>query len=264
MEPLYNYIVTPANSSPNWDGHRHLFSHRGLNTLEFGKCVGFIDIEFDHLDKYEDIPGLYDKYLPDIPSYNKILASGLTIDDIKKIYNAHQDRIAGFGELKLYDVFNDKPVNFKRISFARDVCKFSEDVGCLPVYIHYEIENIQHIKVLDNLLRDFPDVPIILCHCGMNTHNQEFAWGAVKKLATEHGNCWLDVSWDAAQWLADNPMLIMQLPRERIFWGSDTSPRLKAHGFKSASIKDIYSWRNEIKSFMDSDANLMKLFNTYT
>lgn len=265
MKPLSSYVRFPMI-----DGHRHVFSHRGINTMTFGDgCIGFMDIEYDCLDQYKDIPAMYNSYIRDYikgtkdlaQRRTKLLATALTIDDIKKIYNDHLDTIVGFGELKLYDNFKGKDLKFKRISFARDVCKFSQQVGCLPVYIHYELTEDKEVKAFDKLLTDFPDVPIVLCHLGMNEHNQQYAWGAAKKLAWEHGNCWLDISWDAAHWLATNPMLITQLPVDRIFWGSDTSPRLKAHGFISASFDEIYGWRNSFMSYLDSDKNIKRLFH---
>jgi len=238
-----------------------MFSHRGLNKCKehFTCSVCFADIEFDHMDEYKDIPALYEKYI-DIPCW-KMLATALNIGDIKKIYNAHPDKIAGFGELKLYDKFKGYEVNYKHISFARQVCKFSDELGGLPVYIHYELNEPWEVRAMDRLMRDFPDVPIVLCHCGMNDSNQEFAFGAAKKLAAEHGNCWLDLSWDAAKFFSTNPMLITQLPGDRIFWGSDTSPRLEAHGFISAGLPEIKSWHQSIEPYMDSDINLKRLYN---
>ena len=95
MKSLYNYIRTF-----NIDGHRHVFSHRGDIAGE--NCVGFMDIELDELDKYKDIPGMYDEYIKGHDLKNiRLLATGLTIEDIKAIYNAHPDVIKGFGELKL-------------------------------------------------------------------------------------------------------------------------------------------------------------------
>lgn len=230
--------------------------------MSFGEgCIGFVDIEYDCLNEYKDIPAMYDKYIKKKPADVRLLATALTVSDIKTIYNSHPDTIVGFGELKLYDSFKGKDVKFKHISFARDVCRFSQQVGCLPVYIHYELTEDKEVKAFDKLLTDFPDVPIVLCHLGMNEHNQQYAWGATKKLAWEHGNCWLDISWDAAKWLSANPMLITQLPTDRIFWGSDTSPRLKAHGFISASVDEIYGWRNPLMQYFDSDKNIKRLFN---
>lgn len=261
MKPLHSYIENKlAQKTTLWDGHYHAFSHRGpnkMNTTEFK--VGFADIELDCLNEYKDIPALYDRMMPKCNGIDRWLATGLTIDDIKKIYRNHPD-IAGFGELKLYDEFKGKPVNFKKISFAREVCKFSTECGNLPVYIHYELNDSTNIGAIDKLLRDFPDVPIVLCHCGMSQKNHEYAFAAARKLSYEHGNLWLDLSWDAADYLAYNPLLVTQLPQDRIFWGSDSSPRLVDHGFISATPEDIDRWRTAIKPYMNSDRNLKALF----
>lgn len=262
MQSLSTYVAQKlAIRTTMWDGHYHTFSHRGINDQSNAEIrVGFADIELDHLDEYKDIPGMYDRMMPKCERIGKWLATGLTIEDIKEIYKRHPD-IAGFGELKLYDEFKGKPVKFKRISFAREVCKFSEECGGLPVYIHYELNEPLNIRAFDKLLRDFPDVPIVLCHCGMSEKNTEFAFNAARKLAYDHGNCWLDISWDAAKYLSVNPLLIAQLPQDRIFWGSDTSPRLVAHGFKSATPEDIQEW-SDVNEYMNSDRNICTLFRS--
>ena len=261
MNNISSYIMAGMQTSLVWDGHFHAFSHRGVNKMSSAELrVGFADIELDCLDQYKDIPGMYDRMMPKCERIGAWLATALKIEDIKEIYKRHPNEIKGFGELKLYDVFKDKPVNYKKISFAREVCKFSEECGNLPVYIHYELIELLHVRAIDKLLRDFPDVPIVLCHLGMNQSNQEFAFNTVKKLAYDHGNCWLDISWDAARYLSTNPMLITQLPPDRIFWGSDTSPRLVAHDFKSASPEDISRWKNAINPYMSSDRNIRSLF----
>lgn len=261
MQSLPTYIENKVNPNPTiWDGHFHAFSHRGPNKMSNAELrVGFVDIELDCLDEYKDIPAMYDRMMPKCERIGKWLATGLTINDIKEIYKRHTSDIVGFGELKLYDEFKGKPVKYKRISFAREVCRFSTECGNLPVYIHYELNEPLNIRAMDKLLRDFPDVPIVLCHCGMSEKNTEFAFAAARKLATEHGNCWLDISWDAAKYLSRNPMLITQLPPDRIFWGSDTSPRLTAHGFKSASPDDILEW-SVVNKYMNSDRNIRSLF----
>lgn len=247
---------------PAWDGHYHAFSHRGVNRCpDDGRLkVGFADIELDCVNEYKDIPALYDRMMPKCPNVGVWLATGLTIEDIKEIYKRHPEDIKGFGELKLYDEFKGKPVKFKRISFAREVCKFSESVGNLPVYIHYELNEPLNVRAMDKLLTDFSDVPIVLCHLGMSSRNQDFAFGAAKMLAAKHGNCWLDISWDACDYLAYNPMLITQLPQDRIFWGSDTSPRLEAHDYKTADIPTIELWASKVNKYMHSDRNIRSLF----
>lgn len=259
MKTLQSICESTLHRDYMFDGHIHLFSHRGLNPDSLcPMCVGFADIELDHLKDY-DVPALYDKYLPQVRCMYP-LATGLTIDDIKSIYKAHKDKIAGFGELKLYDSFKDKPLNFKKISFAREVCKFSEECGCLPVYIHYELCTAREVQFLSNLLNDFPDVPVVLCHCGMNQNNHQYAYGVVVELMSQYSNLWVDVSWDASDWFSHNPMLLTQLDRDRVIWGSDLSPRLAAHGYISSSPSKIEVNRQFISTYLDSDTNIIKLF----
>ena len=243
------------------DGHIHLFSHRGLcEDSAAGTRVGFIDIEYDQMENYKDIAALYDRYLPQLKN-DIVLASATDIETIKNIYKKHPTQIRGFGELKLYDSFKGEELNYKRISFAREVAKFSsEQIAILPVYIHYELTNPQEIKHLDKLLKDFPTVPVVLCHCGMSRENPEYAFGAVKRLMAEHSNLWTDISWTSAEYFSKNPMLLTQLDQDRVFWGSDFSPRLKAHGYTSASKADILSWRDAISTYIDSDRNIKRLF----
>ena len=238
MQSLYSYIRTF-----NIDGHRHVFSHRGDIAGE--NCVGFMDIELDELDKYKDIPGMYDEYIKGHDLKNiRLLATGLTIEDIKSVYNAHPDVIKGFGELKLYGTLKGE---------ERAVCGFWERVGGLPVYIHYTMMEDREVGAFDKLLTDFPNVPIILCHCGMHDHNQEYSWNAAKKLAWAHGNCWLDISWSAAEWLSKSPMLLTQIPADRVFWGSDRSPLADVHNIPNAD-------NSVFVKYFDSDANIQRLF----
>lgn len=261
MRSLSSYVAQKlAIRSTEWDGHYHAFSHRGPNPLNSTELrVGFADIELDHLDEYKDIPGMYDRMMPKCERIGKWLATGLTINDIKEIYRRHPD-IAGFGELKLYDEFGGKPVKFKRISFAREVCKFSEECGNLPVYIHYELNEPLNVRAFDKLLRDFPDVPIVLCHCGISEKNAEFAFNAAKKLALEHGNCWLDISWDAAKYLSANPLLITQLPQDRIFWGSDYSSLMVTYDKPRYMESEVMEQMSTITKYANSDRNIRELF----
>lgn len=259
MKPLSKYlkISTGAGIIPAWDGHVHLFSHRGPLEHNCAPCVGFADIELDHLDEYKDLPGMYRKYMDKFKGV-RWLATGMDINQIKEVAEALGDRCAGFGELKLYDVFKDKEVPYKRISLAREVCRYSQKKGNLPVYIHYELTNLNCVARFENLLKDFPEVPIVLCHCGMNEkESPEFAWNQCGRMVRTYSNLYLDLSWAAAKYLSTNPFLLTQLPPDRCFWGSDFSPRLEKHGYISATPKEIHRWRDAITPFINSDATLL-------
>ena len=268
MMPLYNYI----NNNITIDGHVHLFSHKGdlKDPYKYGcnSCVGFIDIELDSLKEYKDIPGLYKKFIEDHPEFfenpnNKLLASGLNIEDIKKIYDQNPDKISGFGELKLYDKVLGKKINLKKTSFAKEVCKFSESVGNLPVYIHFEIKNKSDVERFNNLLSTYPYTPIVLCHAGMTEGYEEYAWSHVREFMKDYNNLYIDISWDGLAYFGKNPIQLTQGDINRMFWGSDISPEyVFSNDNKIAhSENNIREWKNSINNFIRSDINIKKLFN---
>lgn len=263
MKTLESYLR--KYSEPLIDGHVHMFSHRGEITDDVketmsGIKIAFADIEYDHVKEY-NLPELYKKYAAMKNAY--WLATGTSMEDVETIYNILMESgvgCFGFGELKLYDKFNGQDIPYKKISFAREVCKFSEDHKQLPVYIHYELTNIREAAAFERLLKDFPDVPIILCHCGMNGDNNEFAWNQCARLSTIYANLWFDISWDAAKFIYHNPLIITQLPADRCFWGSDICPRMIAHDYPSYTLTDLYRWRDTVCRMINSDRNLCKLF----
>lgn len=275
MIPLYNYISNNniSNNNITIDGHVHLFSHRGSlknpYRYECNSCIGFIDIELDSLNEYKDIPGLYKKFIKEHPEFfenpnNKLLASGLNIDDIKNIYNQNPDKISGFGELKLYDTSHGEKINLKKISFAKDVCKFSESVGNLPVYIHFGIKNKSDVERFNNILGAYPYTPIVLCHAGMTEGYEERAWSHVREFMKNYNNLYIDISWDGLAYFGKNPIQLTQGDINRMFWGSDISPKqqkLLKDNKVTYKGSDIINWKNSINNFIRSDINIKKLFN---
>lgn len=262
MQSLYSYI-----SKPLIDGHLHAFDHEGCL-----KCppmtpyaVGFADIVLRKPNQYKDMSKLYKTYIPKCPWVKYWLATGLDINSIKKVYEENREYIRGFGELKLYDMYKGKEIDMKDIRFAKQVCKFSEEVGRLPVYIHYNLVNDGDVKKFKKLLEQYSTVPVVLCHCGMSEESHMFAWEGVLKLMREHGNLWVDVSWEASKWLFKNPFLLTQLIRERVIWGSDDSPA--RHRVDDDPNRDVNWTDEEIKEgtellkFITQNANIEKLFN---
>lgn len=242
------------------DGHLHFCSHRGAaEYFAAERAVCFPDIELDHVPSTEQLISLYKEHYD---PKNVWMLVGSNMDEVETIYNkiGQQMRLDGVGELKLYDSFNGQDVNRKKISFARGACKFASAHGNLPVYIHYELTTLREAKAFERLLSDFPDIPIVLCHCGMNETNHNFAWGQCMRLAPLYQNLWFDVSWDACRFFMQNPLNLKLLPQDRVFWGSDISPRLIQHGWKSATYDEIMEWKTMICSQIYSDRNLKRLF----
>ena len=111
-----------------------------------------------------------------------------TIEDIKTIYEKYPKIIKGFGELKCYNEYKGEKVPYKKISFVRQVCRYSMDNGNLPVYLHWDICDEKDVQKLSKLLRDYPTVPVVLCHCGMNETNQSYAYTQVCQLMKQYQN----------------------------------------------------------------------------
>lgn len=265
MQSLYSYI-----SKPLIDGHVHAFNHEGCL-----KCppmtpyaVGFADINLYNPDQYKNMSELYKIYIPKCPWVKYWLATGLDIDSIKKVYEENREYIRGFGELKLYDDPDKTPKNYKNVGFLRKVMKLSSELGNLPVYIHFEINTTKDSDKIENVLLDYPTVPLVLCHLGINKVNHELAWGEAIRLASNYSNIYLDISWTGAKWLNKNPILITQLPIDRCFWGSDMSPKLQdmqdkneAKLFTKEEIKNQYV---NICKYLNSDQAIKRLFKNDT
>lgn len=262
MQTLYSYIHKPLI-----DGHMHPFDHVGcVQRPPFTQyAVGFPDMWMDKATEYKDMVKLYKKFMPKCPYVKYWCATGFNLDNIKNIYENIAD-IKGFGELKLYDDGRaESPINRKDIKFAREVVKFSNNNGNLPVYIHYELNNEKEVNSLRSLIETYPETPIVLCHLGMNYYNQEFAWPNILSLMESHMNLWTDISWSGSKWLLDKQILISQIPQDRVIWGSDDSYR---RYYRMKKGEKLYLPQEQLKKeysnskfVINNDVNIKKLFN---
>lgn len=237
METLYTYV----NTLSDWDGHVHLFNHKNPIPKNHGfeKCVGFMDIEYDDIDNINVLDS-YKDYITNHWDKEKeiLLATGITFDDIKAVYDKYPKVIKGFGELKLYDMYRDKKLPYKKISLVKQVAKFSESVGYLPIYIHWELTTPKDVAKLEEVLSAHPLVPIVLCHMGMNEENRAFAFVEASRLQKLHNNLWLDISWDGVDFLSQNPMQSNMLVLDRIVLGTDLNNRI----FEKKGIHKNRKW----------------------
>lgn len=247
------------------DGHIHLFSNTGFLDPEDWMCdrlIGFADLEYD-----ASTNNLKEQYIKAINKFPDVywLVNGTSLSQIQSICEELEARdipVRGFGELKLYDEYNGKPVGFKKISLLRDVVAFSSRHNNRPVYVHYEVTGSREARALEKVLKDFPGVPIIWCHGGMGEKNQEYAWGQCVRMAHLYSNLWIDVSWTLAKYLSSNPYKIFQLPMDRVFWGSDWSVRSEMAAASAITKEDIREWRDNLSPILagPSNRNLRRLF----
>lgn len=267
MKTLLEYIH-PYTRAPFWDGYVHLFnSKQSLPEYDFGevgKRVGFMDLEYDR--KNLRIVQSYDRFIEN--DYNEsiiLLATGTTIEDIKTIYEKYPKIIKGFGELKCYDEYKGEKVPYKKISFVRQVCRYSMDNGNLPVYLHWDVCDEKDVQKLSKLLRDYPTVPVVLCHCGMNETNQSYAYTQVCQMMMSYNNLWIDISYTAMDFFASHIMLLNCLHWDRVVLGSDINNKLygKNHNTE-AELNTIYDKMNILLTYMkgsfSNEKNIKNLF----
>lgn len=290
MKALYE-VLTAEIKGAGWliDGHVHLFSHRGSFDLQpklkehdntFPSCwVGFADIEYGSKEEYtaEKLCKMYSDYIKTVSVVPKdscfLLATGLTAEDAIRVYESNEDKISGFGEMKLYDKFKGEPAPYKRIGVARKLCNYVEKKGLknFPIYIHWALRNERDIKKLEGILKDFPGQKIVLCHCGIDLayiseryedkrEQASWAWMQAVQLARTYTNLWLDVSWDAMKYVGENPSIILQAPADRIFLGTDRNPAKYIHNNQRYTDDYIYETLNTLSKFVRSDDNIRRMF----
>lgn len=231
LKEVLNESIKSLNQTydRDWDGHIHLFNHKEPlpQKPDFDKYVGFMDLEYDDITNINVLDS-YTDYIKNHWDKNKeiLLATGITIDDIISIHKKYPDIIKGFGELKCYDLYKGIKVPYKKIGFVRDVVRYSSKNGNLPVYIHWELNNSTDVKKLEGVIKSYPSVPIILCHLGMNENNRDIAFVEAMRLQKQYSNVWLDISWDAAEYLLDNLMRLNNLDLNRVILGTDLNNKL--------------------------------------
>lgn len=271
MISLYEYITEGQSEDrvlSDWDGHVHLFSHEQSlpDNYGFEKCVGFMDIEYNDVKNINTLE-TYSNYIKNSLNRKKVilLATGVTFEDIKSVYEKYPKIIKGFGELKCYDMYGDKKLPYKKIKLVKDVLKLSNDNGQLPVYVHWELNTPTDVEHIENVLKAYPGVPLVLCHAGMNENNRDFAFAEAKRLQNTYSNLWLDISWDAAEYFSNNLMLLNTLILDRIILGTDINNCI----FGKNGIHKDRDWLwglnkfNEIKTYLhiSNKSKIQKLFS---
>lgn len=263
MKTLKDILFESVNDSEWWDGHIHLFNHKEpINKpKELTHVVGFMDLEYDksNIDPIKS----YDEYIKN--HYNGstiLLATGITSEEIKEIFEKHKSVIKGFGELKCYDTYMGEDVPYKCISMVRDICRLSRDNGNLPIYLHWDVNDDKDIKKISKVLTDYPSVPIVLCHCGMTDTNKDFSCTNVADLQKKFTNLWVDVSYIAMQHFHNNIMQLFQYDLDRVILGSDLNNKIFSKNHTEDERSNILSMFRDVllKSHINNKLNINKLF----
>ena len=272
METLKNYL---KHNTEYWDGHIHLFDHSGTIDLslidEKYKCVCFADIVFKQLNKYSDkkIISYYDDFINKYYDESKhiLLATGITSDEIIEIYNKYPNIIKGFGELKCYSEFEDGKLPYADLKWIMPLLEFNKALK-LPVYIHYELIDDKCYKNFEQLLKDYPEIPFILCHCGMvdNETNNDNIYEFIMLLMQKYSNLYFDISYTASKYLLNNTnrlIMMLNLYKNRIICGSDINPIIKVSRFVNNPKQysnNRYSELKKLLKLVDNTTVIKKLF----
>lgn len=274
MKSLYNIILESQSNLKMIDGHVHLFDSNETiineyEKLSFDKSVGFIDIEPNKLAEYKNVIPVYDDFIKKYYDKNKhvLLASGIEYDNIIKLYEKYPNIIRGFGEIKCYDYFKGNKIGTKKISLIKQLCEYSKDHGNLPIYIHYSLITDKYMKIFENLLKSFPTIPIVLCHCGM-TNFKEYPnnfiyknnqiYNKLVEFVKTYPNLWLDISYDAMDYFVNNIFEIFNLDLNRIILGTDLNPVSYKNKNYASHVKGNF---NVLNTYINNEKNLNKLFN---
>lgn len=273
MKSLYNYILTSqSNIAPqpilDWDGHIHTFNHKSIIPKEHmcSQRVCFMDIEFDDLDNINVLDS-YKKYINN--GYDKnadiLLATAIDVEDIKALYNKYPNIIKGFGELKCYDVYAGEKIPYKKIKLVREIVEFSRKNGDLPVYIHWELNNTKDLTKLVSVIKKCPQVPIVLCHFGINDNNGDFASVAAMQLQREYSNVWLDLSYTALNYFSNNILKLTNYDYNRIIIGTDYNNKIFGENHTEKERQSIMDKITTVVNFtkISNKNNIKNLFGIH-
>jgi hypothetical protein len=219
MKSLYNTII----DNDKIDGHIHLFDHQFVindyKTLPDNDCVGFMDIDFEHLNKYDcqSVLQYYDNYINNYYTNNvTLLSTGIDVNTMIMTYDKYPNIIKGFGELKCYEKYTSasgKTISlpFGNLDWITPLCDFNKSLK-LPIYIHWYVFNNDRKQELHNLLTQYPTIPFVLCHCGMSPFRDYVKqYELVTDLLLTHNNLYVDISYECIFFFNEHPEYLRPL-----------------------------------------------------
>ena len=238
MKTLYSYI----NNIKLIDGHIHLFDHSGTimdnkyykTTIynQFDKIVGFMDIDYENLDKYNlaNVVKYYDNFISKYYDQDKmiLLATGTNVETMIEVYKKYPHIIKGFGELKCYNYYKDIELSYGNLQWFEELCEFNKEL-CLPIYIHWYVYNNERFNELCKLISKYPNIPFVLCHFGVSPkRNFKKQYEFVKSLLLIYDNLYVDISYKVVENFIECPELA-KLFCSRLLIGTDINLKSTRH-----------------------------------
>lgn len=235
MNTIYSYI---QKASELYDAHIHLFDHSG-SIFEYvklpkniTKVVGFMDVDFENLEKYDEDSVIW--YYTDFINnhYDKdrmiLLATAPSASTMIELYKCFPDIIKGFGEVKCYKEYKGGELPFGNLDWVRELCEFDKDL-CLPIYLHWYCYDNQRAEQLEKLISDYPQIPFVLCHAGLSPKRPyRSQFDIVQKLLVNYTNLFADISYEPMEFFISNSYIMNMLPNKFIV-GSDINIKSCKH-----------------------------------
>lgn len=267
MKNLYDSII-----QDNFiDGHIHLFDHQSFiynyTKKTARRMVGFMDIDFKSLELYDKnrVIRYYDEFIKKYyDSAVTLLATGTDCQTMIDLYNTFPNVIKGFGEIKCYDYYNDEnnvkhKLPYGNLKWIKPLCEFNKNLS-LPIYIHYYVYDDNRKKELKTLLTEYPEIPFVLCHCGLSPfrdYKKQFDY--VYELISEHNNLYVDISYKPMEFFINN-IEYLNLLQNRYLIGTDLNPNY----FINNPVCDSNNYIKFFKTLStkcDTQSTFKKLFN---
>lgn len=213
MTPLPNYLYNDK------DCHVHLFDADGcvLPCRPMGVGFAFVSSRVNP-EKYtkENVKEMYGRYINQYPGYT-ILATGLDPETAIEIQQEYS--LPGFGELRCQG-------QLKSHEYWRELFDYAESYH-MPIWIHWSLCNVDDFNELCHIVRSYPHVNFVICHCGIPSEDEGPQVSKLQSLKwcmeiLRLPNAFTDVSWTGSDFLLRYRGY--KLPEGKFIIGSDITP----------------------------------------
>lgn len=221
-----------------WDGHNNLINGDGRKICKRNVCSVNPDAVGAHYDMIQNfIESEYD------PKFHILLASGENVTDLQKSMSLEQCK--GIGEifvLKHKNLYTTPIVNYNMLDIIKEDNR--------PVYLHWDMIKDEEWEKLGRFLKKY-DGNVVLCHLGINNifNNKKPAIKQFKKMQSKYHNLWGEISWDALDYVFEQPKIIEGMDEDRIFIASDLAPldNKNRRELQMMAMSDMIHSSNNIK-----------------
>lgn len=264
MKSLFNYI-----NKNNIDGHIHFFSQDGcifdhISTPDqYTKSIGFMDIDFKDLTLYNDklVLSYYSNFINKYYDSKKhiLLATGITPEQMIMLHKTYPNIIKGFGEIKCYEEWKHGDLPYGNLNWFKKLLDYNKQY-CLPVYIHWGIWSDDREEQFEELLKEYPEIPFVLCHYGLDKrHDLNKSYELVTDLLLKnYSNLYTDISYTATKYFIKHPDLLKSIKNTKVLIGSDINMKSIEHN----KVKEEYDRIHLLDEYINCNNTINLLFKS--